>query len=114
MLFYVEVESAPGAEPSPANAKVLDALLKKLGCGSRLVLSRPLTIALGGDSDLTGNAVRPPSGAGAVKLLRAEAAGARRIFQDTPVVPFDVWYPLQQKRIRYFKKPEAAGGDENN
>jgi hypothetical protein len=47
-----------------------------------------------------------------------EAAGARRIFEDTPTVPFDVWYPLQQKRIRYFKKPQQdaqtpGGGDEN-
>jgi hypothetical protein len=112
MLFYLEVESPP-AQPSPADAKILDALLKKLGCGTRLGLAHPLTIALGGDSDLTGTAVRPPSGPGAVRLLRAEAAGARRIFEDTPVVPFDVWYPLQQKRIRYFKKSEAAGGDEN-
>ncbi len=51
-----------------------------------------------------------------MRLSRAEAAGARRVFEDTPVVPFDTWYPLQQKRIRYFKKTDEApaGGDENN
>jgi hypothetical protein len=51
-----------------------------------------------------------------VKLARVEAPGAKRIFEDTPIVPFDVWYPLQQKRIRYFKKPADAppASDENN
>jgi hypothetical protein len=113
MLYYLEVE-APAA-PSPADGKLLDQLLKKLGCSTRLSLSHPLPIALGGDSDLAGTAIRPPAGAGAVRLSRAEAAGARRIFADTPVVPFDTWYPLQQKRIRYFKKPEGApAADENN
>jgi hypothetical protein len=66
---------------------------------------------------LTGAAIRAPSGPRAVRLSRVEAAGARRIFEDTKVVPFDVWYPLQQKRIRYFKKPpqeEAPNADENN
>jgi hypothetical protein len=115
MLFYVEIE-APPAEPSAADAKVLDQLLKKLGCATRLSLAHPLPIALGGDSDVTGAAIRAPSGPGAVRLGRAEAAGGRRIFEDTPIVPFDTWYPLQQKRIRYFKKAEdatPAGGDEN-
>jgi hypothetical protein len=128
MLFYVEVEApvtmgpqaapnpAPPAsapqQPNPADAKVLDALLKKLGCSTRLSLAQPLPLALGGDSDLGGKAVHSPSGAGAVRLVRTEAAGGRRMFEDTPIVPFDVWYPLQQKRIRYFKKP--AGSDESN
>ena len=50
-----------------------------------------------------------------MRLSRAEAAGARRIFEDTPVVPYETWDPLQQKRIRYFKKPvDSSGGDENN
>jgi hypothetical protein len=114
MLLYVEVEGPP-AQPSAADAKILDQLLKKLGCSTRLSLAQPLAIALGGDSDLAGTAVHPPAGRGAVRLSRAEAAGAKRIFEDTPVVPFDTWYPLQQKRIRYFKKPvEAPAGDENN
>jgi hypothetical protein len=45
-----------------------------------------------------------------------EAAGARRIFEDTPVVPFDHWYKLQQHRVRYFKKPkgEEAASDASN
>jgi hypothetical protein len=116
MLFYAEVE-APVEQPSPGDAKILDQLLKKLGCSTRLSLARPLPLALGGDSDLAGAAVRAPTGAGVVRLSRVEAAGGRRIFEDTPVVPIETWYPLQQKRIRYFKKTEPAepaGGDENN
>jgi hypothetical protein len=116
MLIYAELE-APPAAPSAADAKMLDQLLKKLGSGTRLFLSHPLPIALGGDSDFTGKAVRPPSGPGAVRLSRVEAAGARRVFEDTPIVPFDTWYPLQQKRIRYFKKApgqETPSADENN
>lgn len=113
MLYYLEVEGT--APPSPGDGKILDQLLKKLGCSTRLSLAHALPIALGGDSDLAGTAIRPPAGAGAVRLSRAEAAGARRVFTDTPVVPFDTWYPLQQKRIRYFKKTEEApAADENN
>ena len=122
MLFYVEIESgpaspAPPSPPSAADGKVLGELLKKLGCSTRILLARPLSVALGGDTDLAGNAIRPPAIAGAVRLLRAEAAGAKRVFEDTPVVPLDVWYPLQAKRIRYFKKApgaETPAADENN
>jgi hypothetical protein len=132
MLLYAELDggapapapAAPGparsAEPAappadPHDAVLLDGFLKQLGCSSRLLLPRRLPLALGGDTDLTGAAVRPPSGSGAVRLVRAEGPGAGRMFESTPVVPFDVWYPLQQKRIRYFKKPksEAAEGETN-
>lgn len=117
MLFYVELENLPGA-PAAADGKLLSEHLKKLGCSSRLLLAKPLSVALGGDSDWTGNPIHPPAGPAAVRLLRAEGAGGRRVFADTPVVPFDTWYPLQQKRIRYFKKGQAPAetpsGDEGN
>lgn len=107
MLIYAETKGGAAID-----GKVLDALLKRLGCGSRILLNKPLTVALGGDTSLAGEAVHAPSGPNAVRLTRVEAAGGRRFFVDTPIVPFDVWYPLQQKRIRYFKKPrEATGGD---
>ena len=107
MLFYVELENPP-QQVTAADGKVLAELLKKLGCSSRLLLAKPLAVALGGDSDWAGKPVHPPSGAGAVRLSRAAGAGGRRVFEDTPVVPLDVWYPLQQKRIRYFKKPQGT------
>jgi hypothetical protein len=107
MLVYADL--APGgAPPSAADAKMLDGLLKSLGCGQRLLLAAPLALALGGDTDLAGQAVHAPQGANVVRLVRGEAPGAKRIFEDTPVVPISVWYPLQQHRIRYFKKPQGA------
>lgn len=105
-------EAPAGVLSDPRNTKQLQDFLSGLGCSSRLLLPHPLAVALGGDTDLSGAAVHPPSGPNAVRLARAEAPGAGRIFEATPVAPFNVWYPLQQKRIRYFKKPkgeEAAG-----
>lgn len=113
MLLYVELAApaAPsGGAPPQVPGALLDGLLKRLGCGSRVVLARPLSIALGGDTDLTGAAVHPPTGPGAVRLLRADAPSVRRIFEDTPVVPFKHWYSLQQHRVRYFKKPKGEEG----
>lgn len=113
MLVYIELTNPP-PQVTAADGKMLSEYLKKLGCSSRMLLAKPLPAALGGDSDWAGNPIHPPSGPGAVRLLRAEGAGGRRVFEDTPVVPFDVWYPLQQKRIRYFKKPQQAAGNESN
>jgi hypothetical protein len=122
MLVYVEAvpSAAPAADVRPATSaaaapppagvdgQVLEQVLAKLACSSRVLLSRPLSAALGGDTGLGGEAVRAPAGPNAVRLTRAKAPAVARIFEDTPVVPFKVWYPLQQHRVRYFKKPEAA------
>lgn len=116
MLLYIELTPAPAA-PGPGEAQMLDGFLKAHGCSTRILLAKALSIALGGDTDLGGAAVHPPSGATAVRLSRADAAGARRIFEDTPVVPYDHWYKLQQHRVRYFKKPkgeEPASDDASN
>lgn len=122
MLLYVEV-AGRAASPAPAEdagapapsasaqGAVIDAFIKRLGCGSRMLLSKPVALALGGDTNLEGVAIHPPGGPSAVKITRIEAPGARRIFEDTPVVPFDRWYKLQQHRIRYFKKPKNADAD---
>ena len=62
--------------------------------------------SLGGALDAAGNAVAfatPPT----VRLVRAPAPDAHPIFADTPVVPIQVWQPLQMKRVRYFYKPTA-------
>lgn len=112
MLYYVTLDP-PRAEPTRADSEALDALLKNLGCARRMILARPLALALGGDTDLAGKAMHAPTGRSVVRLVRAEAAGGRRVFEDTPVVPLSVWYPLQQKRIRYFKEhPKPEAGDE--
>lgn len=108
MLLYVELEAQGGADAgAPAAAPALEGWLAKAGCSTHLLLSRPLAIALGGDTSLTGQAVRAPATTTAIRLVRAKAPGAQRILEDTPVVPFNVWYPLQQRRVRYFKKPQT-------
>ncbi len=99
MLVYVEA-------PKPVAASSLAKALERAGASQALVLAAPLSVALGGDTDLAGKATRAPTGAGAVRLVRVESPGAKRSFESTPVVPFNTWYPLQQHRVRYFKKPQ--------
>ncbi len=101
MLLYAE-------PPAPVAPAELEALMKLLGCSTKLLLATPWDLALGGDTNLAGQAVHPPGGPSAVRLARAAGPSAGRMFEDTPVVPFDVWYTLQQKRVRYFKKREDA------
>ena len=103
MLVYAEVTTAlrPGSDH-----QLLDRLLDEMGCGQRLLLDEPLEAALGGDRDLSGHPV--PRDRPAVRLVRAPPPGARWIFPDTPIVPSSVWYPLQSRRVRYFKKPKPA------
>jgi hypothetical protein len=112
MLVYAEATSSG---PLPADTgKKLDELLAHAGASSRVLLAKPLAVALGGDTDLTGAAVHPPSTSTAVRLVRIDAPGAKRFQEATPIVPLSTWYPLQAKRIRYFKKPkteEAGAGD---
>jgi hypothetical protein len=114
MLVYAEIVGSDGAkegaDPRDAaaaprgNAQVLERVLGRLGCSSRLMLPHALHPALAGSHLLSGAPAPLVEGA-TVRLVRGEGPGARSIFEDTPVVPLEVWYPLQQKRIRYFKKP---------
>ncbi len=107
MLLYAELATSG---PAPADAaKKLEELLTHAGASSRVLLAKPLALALGGDTDLAGTAVHPPSTPTAVRLVRIDAPGAKRIHEATPVVPITTWYPLQAKRIRYFKKPKTEG-----
>jgi hypothetical protein len=106
MLVYAEVATAPDPSQDP---KLLGKLLGELGCRDILWLTSPAGIALGGELDLAG---RPVSRARAgVRLVRAKAPGALRIFPDTPVVSPSEWYPLQSKRVRYFRKPKPKTED---
>ena len=109
MLVYLELMPAGGGGGplEPADAAGMVAVLQALGVDVVGLLDQPLALRLGGDTDLGGHAVRPPGGAD-VRLYRRPGPGARRIFPDTPIVPFKEWYPLQSKRIRYFKKASPA------
>jgi hypothetical protein len=108
MLIYAQSPAAPDA------AQVLDKLLAQLGCGARMMLAHPLSPALGGTTTLAGSpAPLPASESATVRLVRRQAPGAKSIFQDTPVVPPEVWQPLQMRRVRYFKKPATAAPGAN-
>lgn len=98
VLIYAESPSAPDS------AAVLDRLLVRLGCSSRMMLAHPLNPALGGTTSLAGAPVAQAD-VGTVRLVRREAPAARSIFEDTPITPPEVWQPLQMRRVRYFKKP---------
>jgi len=104
MLVYAETDA-------PDAGRALDRLLGTLGCSSRMLLPRALAPALGGTMTLDGAPVVPADVA-SVRLVRRAAPGAKSIFEDTPIVPPEVWQPLQMRRIRYFKKaaPTAAPG----
>jgi hypothetical protein len=101
MLVYVEVVRVAGAMPIIAAAALREPL-ERLGCGDAIVLDKPWAIALGGDGDLAGKPMRAHESS--VRLMRKQGAGARSIFDATPIVPIAHWFPLQAKRVRYFKK----------
>lgn len=109
MLLYAEL--ATNGPPPADIGKKLDELLAHAGASSRVLLAKPLALALGGDTDLAGAAVHPPATPTAIRLTRIDAPGAKRFHEATPVVPLTTWYPLQAKRIRYFKKPKTEGAE---
>ena len=102
MLFYAEVSGT--ADRSKTDLKSARELMTRLGCSQLIVLQHPLDLAMGGTTSLANEAIRPPSGKTAVKLIRTEAPDGRRFFEDTPIVPKDTWYSMQQYRVRYVHK----------
>ncbi|HZO12403.1 MAG TPA: hypothetical protein VFB62_04070, partial [Polyangiaceae bacterium] len=68
------------------------------------LLADRLPIALGGDTDLAGKGLRLPAAPIQVRFFRQSGPGGRTIFEQTPIVPQKTWFPLQARRIRYFKK----------
>ncbi len=105
MLVWVELE--PDVHADSATAATLDALLARLRCGARMAVPGRAQALLGGALDAAGTAVAsPPSPT--VRLVRASPPDAHPIFTDTPIVPIQVWQPLQMKRVRYFYKLTAS------
>ncbi|MBN2193957.1 MAG: hypothetical protein JW751_14165 [Polyangiaceae bacterium] len=104
MLVYAEVATGSG---NTADRVMLSGLLGRLGCRDIVLLGRVLGAAIGGTRDIGDHPVAVPRKS--VLLIRAEAPGARRIFTETPVVHPDIWFKLQAKRVRYFKKNRAGG-----
>ena len=107
MLVWVELP--PDAAADASTAAAMDALLARLGCGSRLLLPGESRAMLGGTLDAAGDpiAARHLPVASAI-LRRSSAPDAHAVFPDTPIVPITVWQPLQAKRVRYFPPPPAS------
>ncbi len=99
-IVYAEVATAADpARDGPALASVLDALR----CRARLFLSATLRIAIAG-RDLSDHPIHVA--ASAVRLVRRPAPAAQRLFPDTPVLPPEVWTPLQRQTRWFPKDPE--------
>ncbi len=105
-LIYAVVS---GARSPDRDGALLQRVMKDAGAREVLFLNAPWDLALGGDRDLSGHPMAERDGA--LRLVRREAPGARRLFPDTPVVAPKVWYPLQARRVRYFRKPKPAESD---
>jgi hypothetical protein len=105
MLVWVELFADTHADARTAAA--MDSLLQRLGCSTRITLTGGARALLGGSLDVSGDAVAAPPPT-AVRLLRLPGPRAYPIFTDTPLVPIQIWRPLQAKRVRYFYKPAAA------
>jgi hypothetical protein len=102
MLAWVELP--PEVSPDASTAASMDALLRGLGCSHRVFFSGDARAIIAGTLDAPGHAVARPLPVVA-RLVRAEAPGAHATFVDTPIVPIQIWQPLQAKRVRYFLKP---------
>jgi hypothetical protein len=108
-LVYAELASGTAAA---ADGPLLDRILTQLGCDQRVLLELPLGVALGGERDLSGQAV--PAAALGLHLVRSQGPGGRRIFTDTPIVPVKEWYVLQAKRVRYMRKKAAPAASDGS
>jgi len=103
MLYYAEVEGAEDGKLAKL-APMKQYFEKSLGCNATLALAAPLSLVLGDNTSVAGAPMHLPQGKAVVRMVRGEAPGGRRFFEDTPIVGKDVWYGLQQHRVRYFKK----------
>jgi hypothetical protein len=78
---------------------------ERAGCSSRMLVPGDARALLGGTLDASGEPGPSAGTASTARLVRAAAPGAHPAFEKTPVVPPSVWQPLQNQRVRYFRKP---------
>ncbi|HSO37335.1 MAG TPA: hypothetical protein VLT33_32635 [Labilithrix sp.] len=111
MLQWVEL--LPEDKADAATADQMLKLLERLGCSSRGLVTGEVRAFLGGSLDIGGQPA--PAPALTVRLLRTAAPGARPMFESTEIVPQSVWFPLQEKRVKWRPtlappdKPAASG-----
>jgi hypothetical protein len=104
MLVWVELP--PETRPDGHTAVIMDTVLERLGCSTRMVTADARAFP-GGSLDASGAPVAPPTGT-PVRLVRAQAPDAHPFPEKTPLVDIEVWRPLQAKRVRYFYKPTPS------
>jgi hypothetical protein len=102
MLLWVEVP--PAAAADRATDQAMDSFLERLGCSTRMFVDGNARALPGGNRDAAGNLLPQPPEPAVARLVRAKAPAAHAAFEDTPIVPIQVWQPLQAKRVRYFLK----------
>jgi hypothetical protein len=108
MLVWIELSPQDHADAQTAAA--IDSLLQRLGCSTRVAFAGTPRVLLGGSLDATGapSAPAPSPSPPAVRFERIPGPDAHTVFADTPLVPIQVWRPLQAKRVRYFYKPVSS------
>lgn len=107
MLLWVEL--APGVPSTDVTRRVLEDVLVRAGCTSRMLVLGDTRALLGGTLDLTGNPTPAPEGTAenrvGTRLVRGSPPAARLYFEDTVPTSPAIWQPLQAQRVRYFHKP---------
>jgi hypothetical protein len=101
MLTWVELPAEAIADAK--SAAMLLAMLDKMGCSQRMLVGGPQRALLGGTLDIAGapaTGVTTPT----ARLVRGRAPGAHAMFEDTALVPFNVWQPMQAARVKMSAK----------
>jgi hypothetical protein len=106
MLAWVELP--PEASPDISTGVALDEILKELGCSQRIFFNGEARAILAGEAVEAPGHAPTRSVPIVARLVRIEAPGAHSAFVETPIVPIQVWQPLQAKRVRYLLKPSLT------
>jgi hypothetical protein len=97
MLQWVELGNDDTPNETTANAMLK--LLERIGCSTRGLVRGDVRAFLGGTLDTGG---QPRAHLDPItRLVRDAAPGARAMFESTPIVPQSVWYPLQERRVKW-------------
>ena len=70
-----------------------------------MLVSGDARALVGGTLDAAGEPAAPAGTVSTARLVRGAPPGAHLVFDKTPVVSPNVWQPLQNQRVRYFRKP---------
>jgi hypothetical protein len=102
MLTWVELPDGVAADAQAS--VILVALLERLGCSTQMLVTSGARALLGGALELDAS---PATGVTATmtRLVRGQAPGAHLAFEDTTIVPYSVWQPLQSEKPKLVAPP---------